>query len=841
MCKNALGAEKRLLIKQRKASQLEPRLEIRQKRKRGIKESEELKAEVRARTTRGEQQSICRIFGKAHMMEKQLIVAVEGTAAVGPFWQTIISDYLDKMIRSFTKLEPIEKKPSAGNWQLAMVVFAVHGSHGACLVRRSGWTRDIDMFFQWLSAIPFSGGGFNDAAVAESLAEALTMFSSLNGSQTQQNVDWQRHCILIAASNPYPLPTPVYHPHMQNVEQSGNIEAHTANRLSDAETVAKEFPQCSVSLSVICPKQLPKLRAIYNAGKRDPQAADPPIDTSKNPNFLVLISENFIEACAAFNRTGMESSALNQSLVEMDMSSVAPVSAPAATFNPAGSVMSQQPISAGNIPAATINMEPTTVTSVTGPALPHIPTARPTSQLVASLQSASPISVSEEVVPNNEIVNETKPILSGMTQPLHSFSGAAANARILNDVAQAQALVGGTSIGLQSMGETPILSNMMSGGISSSIPAAPTVLSSGQLAVTSMSGLVPLAGTGQIAQNSVSASSVSIAPSMSGNSNLCVSQLLSNIQGGVSAGMHQNVLSGTGAGMPFGQGTLMSTPRMTQQGHPGMQPLSRNNSTEANMPLSQQQTSATLSSAQSNYVKVWEGDLSGQRQGEPVLITRLQGFRIASASKLLAANWPQTMQIDRLITQEHLNNERLIGKAEIVVFWAMDQHVFLGQLQEKKFCAVIQLSSQTMILSVSDKTCRLIGMLFPENMVVFKPQIPSQQLEAQHPRLEQLLLQQSLPLLQQQQPLQQLQQQQRLMPLKRKPNIPLQQQPKIPKLHRQQTPQIQQQQQIPQMQQTEQQQPIIGTCLNQASTGGTRRAQLMSQGQASSRGLPNMP
>ncbi|XP_016463001.1 mediator of RNA polymerase II transcription subunit 25 isoform X2 [Nicotiana tabacum] len=784
------------------------------------------------------------------MMEKQLIVAVEGTAAVGPFWQTIISDYLDKMIRSFTKLEPIEKKPSAGNWQLAMVVFTVHGSHGACLVRRSGWTTDIDMFFQWLSAIPFSGGGFNDAAVAESLAEALTMFSSLNGSQTQQNVDGQRHCILIAASNPYPLPTPVYHPHMQNVEQSGNIEAHTANRLSDAETVAKEFPQCSVSLSVICPKQLPKLRAIYNAGKRDPQAADPPIDTSKNPNFLVLISENFIEACAAFNRTGMEISALNQILVEMDMSSVAPVSAPAATFDPA--VMSQQPISAGSIPSATVNMEPTTVTSVTGPALPHIPTARPTSQLVASLQSASPISVSEEVVPNNEIVNETKPILSGMTQPLRSFSGAAANARILNDVAQAQALVGGTSIGLQSMGGTPILSNMIPGGISSSIPAAPTVLSSGQLAVTSMSGLVPLAGTGQIAQNSVSASSVSIAPSMSGNSNLCVSQLLSNIQGGVSAVMHQNVLSGTGAGMPFGTGTLMSTPRMTQPGHPGMQPLGRNNSTEANIPLSQRQTSATLSSAQSNYVKVWEGDLSGQRQGEPVLITRLQGFRIASASKSLAADWPQTMQIVRLITQEHLNNDvrRLIGKSEIVVFWAMDQHVFLSQLQEKKFCAVIQLPSQAMILSVSDKTCRLIGMLFPENTVVFKPQKLNQQLEAQHPQLEQLLLQQSLPLLQQQralsrlqqqQPLQQLQQQQHLMPLKRKRNIPLQQQPKIPKLHRQQSPQIQQQQQIPQMQQTEQQQPIIGTCVNQASTGGPRRAQLMSQGQASSRGLPNVP
>lgn len=33
------------------------------------------------------------------MTPTQLIVAVEGTAAVGPFWQTIVSDYLEKIIR----------------------------------------------------------------------------------------------------------------------------------------------------------------------------------------------------------------------------------------------------------------------------------------------------------------------------------------------------------------------------------------------------------------------------------------------------------------------------------------------------------------------------------------------------------------------------------------------------------------------------------------------------------------------------------------------------------------------------------------------------------------------
>lgn len=71
-----------------------------------------------------------------------------------------------------------------------------------------------------------------------------------NGSQAQQNIEGQRHCVLIAASNPHPLPTPVYRPQIQNLEQSENIDPQTESRLSDAETVAKSFPQvvCSCFL-----------------------------------------------------------------------------------------------------------------------------------------------------------------------------------------------------------------------------------------------------------------------------------------------------------------------------------------------------------------------------------------------------------------------------------------------------------------------------------------------------------------------------------------------------------------------------------------------------------------
>lgn len=31
----------------------------------------------------------------------------------------------------------------------------------------------MDLLFHWLSAIPFAGGGFSEAAIAEGLAEAL--------------------------------------------------------------------------------------------------------------------------------------------------------------------------------------------------------------------------------------------------------------------------------------------------------------------------------------------------------------------------------------------------------------------------------------------------------------------------------------------------------------------------------------------------------------------------------------------------------------------------------------------------------------------------------------------
>ncbi|KAL6538935.1 Mediator of RNA polymerase II transcription subunit 25 [Orobanche minor] len=743
------------------------------------------------------------------MVPKQLIVVVEGTAAIGPFWQTIVSDYLDKIIRSFCGNETVGQKLNTSQVELSLVMFNAHGSYSACLVQRSGWTKDIDIYFQWLSAVPLTGGGFNDAAIAEGLAEALMMFSSPNGNQNQ-NVDGQRHCILVAASNPYPLPTAVYRPQPQNLEQIENIETQPDNHLSDAETLAKSFAQRAISLSVICPKKLPKLGEIYNAvGKRNPRSADPPVDNVKNPHFLVLISENFMEARAALSRSGMMNLPLNQIPVKMDITPVPPVSAPppVPVLSANGSVLTRQPVSIGkNLPPATVKVEPNTVTPPTGPSFPQMPLVpRPTSQPVPTLQTSSPLSTSQETIPNNENAQDTK----SLAPALRPAGGAPANVRILNDVAQArQVLAGGTSLGLPSINGTPIqLSNVISSGLVSSIPPpAQSIMSAVSSGPTTIVG--PTTG-----------------PT---NPSIGVSQPLSNLQGGVSMGgqtgpnisqgglagsqmvqmgvgmNNPNMMSGAGitSGMPPGAGNMiMAGPGMSQQMQPGMQAVGVNgNNSVTNITLNQQ-TSSTIQSAQSRYVKVWEGNLSGQRQGQPVFITRLEGYRNASASETLAANWPPTMQIVRLISQDHMNNKQYVGKADFLVFRAMDQHGFLGQLQEKKLCAVIQLPSQTLLLSVSDKAYRLIGMLFPGDMVVFKSQIPTQQqqqqMQAQH--------------------LQQLQQQQQ-----------------------QQMNQMQQQQMQPQP--TQQQMTGTGGTNQGYIQGGGGRPQLLAQGgHGTSQGAPSMP
>ncbi|RID51455.1 hypothetical protein BRARA_H02114 [Brassica rapa] len=748
---------------------------------------------------------------------KQLIVVAEGTAALGPYWQTIVSDYLHKIIRSFCGSELNGERNPVSSVELSLVIFNSHGSYCGCLVQRSGWTRDVDIFLHWLSSIQFAGGGFSEAATAEGLAEALMMFPPPPG-QAQPSNDLKRHCILITASNPYSLPTPVYRPKLQNAERNENGDALPESRLSDAETVASYFSRCAVSLSVVCPKQLPKIRALYNAGKLNPQSSDLSIDTVKNTFYLVLISENFVEARAALSHSATNLPQ-TQSPVKMDRATVAPslpVTGPPPASLPSanGPILNRQPVSVGPVPTATVKVEPSTVSSMAAvPTFPHIPSsvARPAAQAIPPLQTSSASSVSQEMVTNAENAPDVKPVVTGMTPPLRT--GPPGNVNLLNNLSQVRQVMSSAALAgaASSAGQSAVamhMSNMISTGMATSQPPSQTAFSSGQQGNASLAGSGALMGNAQAGQSPGRNNSFSPQTTSNVTSNLGVSQPMpamnqgshsgsQMMQGGIS--MNQNMISLGQGNVSSGTGGMMPTPGVGQQAQSGIQQLGGSNSSAPNMQLSQA-SSGALQPSQSKYVKVWEGNLSGQRQGQPVLITRLEGYRNATASDSLAANWPPTMQIVRLISQDHMNNKQYVGKADFLVFRAMNQHGFLGQLQDKKLCAVIQLPSQTLLLSVSDKACRLIGMLFPGDMVVFKPQITNQQQQQQqqHQQQQQQQQQQQIHQQQQQQQIQQQQQHQQL------PQLQQQQHQLSPLQHHQQ--QHQQQHQLSQLRQHQQQQ-----------------------------------
>ncbi|GFP89214.1 mediator of RNA polymerase ii transcription subunit 25 [Phtheirospermum japonicum] len=50
----------------------------------------------------------------------------------------------------------------------------------------------------------------------------------------------------------------------------------------------------------------------------------------------------------------------------------------------------------------------------------------------------------------------------------------------------------------------------------------------------------------------------------------------------------------------------------------------------------------------------------------------LQGYKNASASATLAANWPPIVQIVRLISRDHMNKRQYAGKADFLVFLALN-------------------------------------------------------------------------------------------------------------------------------------------------------------------------
>ncbi|CAM6102408.1 unnamed protein product [Calypogeia fissa] len=728
--------------------------------------------------------------------QRQLVVVVEGTAALGPSWQLLLTEYVEKIVRTFCGFTvPGSQKHSPTTGDMALVVYTNRGTQNGCILQQTGWTSSVDVFFRWLSAIPFMGGGYGDGAVAEGLAEALLLCCpGPNVPPAPPGREFQKHVILIAASNPCRVASAVPSPPVSLPSQSNNGEFHEHWWLADADQIAQVFSLCAVSLSVVAPRQLPPLRNVFAQAKRGGRTTESTPEPQKQyAQHLVLLSDNFVEARLALHRTavGTNSTASNGLAAKVEQQPVPTAPPGAAQIQGAGV---RQPLGAANgigvmsgrgpnMPMQPITVKTEAVTSGTSllqsnsnnnlpvPMQP-VPSSAPipsqdTMQAFSSLTSPDPVQDFKAL--GN--IPASQPLRSVGATSLPSLPN---NNMMVHSPSQSRHTIGSPSLppasplsGLQPSGGGVPVSTMMptvSGGTGSLSVPQNTLGMNGQSGGV---GLIPstggLGGGQGVGVGSVHPSYNSGSTTLGGNTMMGSSQPPSAVNvGGPATG--QGSVNGLG-----GQTALNSLNPMVQPGHglsgqtimgtvgnaigssaigssvpgtlmptaipqsPGQVQTHGVNNTGVPAPLPPVPTTGTPPQQPTGnslkYTRLWEGILAGQRKGNvvPIPICKLEGYRQTSSPDTLAADWPATMQIMRLIPQEYMNQKDYQRKAELLVFRPLTPHDFLVQLAEKKLCAVIQLPSQTLLLASAEKPGRMIGMLFPGDMVQIKPQVSSQQ------------------------------------------------------------------------------------------------------------------
>ncbi|CAI5482063.1 unnamed protein product, partial [Closterium sp. Yama58-4] len=256
---------------------------------------------------------------------KQVVVVVEGTASLGPSWALLRRLYLHPMLKAFCGVDSLTQKAGTAAVELALVVYHSHGPFSASLLQQTPFTASPAVFLSWLDALSFSGGGAAHAAVAEALSEALLMLCPTPSptATAPAGVERHKHVVLVAASPPPRLSTPVVKPPLPAAPSAaahGSAAAAGAGAggggggawqaaqwwLASAHMVASLFahPQLYVTLSLIAPRNVPQLRQLYVAAKRSPRAAEPVADAARqHPHHVALIAESFLEARSVLHRT----------------------------------------------------------------------------------------------------------------------------------------------------------------------------------------------------------------------------------------------------------------------------------------------------------------------------------------------------------------------------------------------------------------------------------------------------------------------------------------------------------------------------------------------------------
>lgn len=205
-----------------------------------------------------------------------VVFVIEGTANLGPYFESLRKNYILPAIEYFNGGPPAETDFGGdyGGTQYGLVVFNTVDCAPESYVQCHAPTSSAYEFVSWIDKIQFMGGGAESCSlIAEGLSVALQLFDDFK-KMREQIGQTHKVCVLLCNSPPYLLPA------VESVSYTGCTTDNLVQIIRDK----------GIHFSVVAPRKLPALRALFERASpvgAPPESSHP--DYSQDPFHMVLI------------------------------------------------------------------------------------------------------------------------------------------------------------------------------------------------------------------------------------------------------------------------------------------------------------------------------------------------------------------------------------------------------------------------------------------------------------------------------------------------------------------------------------------------------------------------
>ncbi|XP_076852706.1 mediator of RNA polymerase II transcription subunit 25 isoform X2 [Brachyhypopomus gauderio] len=205
-----------------------------------------------------------------------VVFVIEGTANLGPYFESLRKNYILPAIEFFNGGPPAETDFGGdyGGTQYGLVVFNTVDCAPESYVQCHAPTSSAFEFVSWIDSIQFMGGGAESCSlIAEGLSVALQLFDDFK-KMREQIGQTHKVCVLLCNSPPYLLPA------VESVSYTGCTTDGLVQIIRDR----------GIHFSVVAPRKLPALRALFERATPVGGAAESSHpDYSQDPFHMVLL------------------------------------------------------------------------------------------------------------------------------------------------------------------------------------------------------------------------------------------------------------------------------------------------------------------------------------------------------------------------------------------------------------------------------------------------------------------------------------------------------------------------------------------------------------------------